>query len=53
MKIGPRTLKTGIAVTLSLVVANLLKIDSPDYAVIAAIIVMQPSVSDSWQKGVD
>jgi len=53
MKIGPRTLKTGIAVTLSLMVADFLKIDGPIYAVIAAIIVMQPSVTDSWQKGVD
>ena len=53
MKIGHRTLKTGIAVTLSLIVSNLLKIDSPVYAVIAAILVMQPSVSDSWKRGLD
>ncbi|SET01986.1 Uncharacterized membrane protein YgaE, UPF0421/DUF939 family [Natronincola peptidivorans] len=53
MKIGLRTIKTGIAVTLSLLVSNILGIESPFYAAIAAIIVMQPTVSDSWKIGVN
>ncbi|SDL14712.1 FUSC family protein [Natronincola ferrireducens] len=53
MKIGLRTIKTGIAVTLSLFVSNLLGIDNPFYAAVAAIIVMQPTVSDSWVTGIN
>ncbi|SNS53728.1 Uncharacterized membrane protein YgaE, UPF0421/DUF939 family [Anaerovirgula multivorans] len=52
MKIGPRTIKTGLAVALTLFVSNIIGIESPFYAVIAAIIVMQPTVSDSWKTGV-
>lgn len=52
MKIGFRTIKTGIAVTLALFISNILKIESPFYAVIAAIIAIQPTVSDSWKKGI-
>ncbi|MCC5909548.1 MAG: FUSC family protein [Clostridiaceae bacterium] len=53
MKIGLRTIKTGIAVTLSMIVAQFMGIESPFFAVVAAIIVMQPTVSDSWIKGVE
>ncbi|AOY75356.1 hypothetical protein BJL90_05245 [Clostridium formicaceticum] len=53
MKIGLRTIKTGIAVTVSLVISNMLRIESPFFAAIAAIIAMQPTVSDSWKTGVN
>ncbi|AKL97351.1 hypothetical protein CACET_c39250 [Clostridium aceticum] len=53
MKIGLRTIKTGIAVTVSLIIANILRIESPFFAAIAAIIAMQPTVSDSWKTGVN
>ncbi|ABR50839.1 conserved hypothetical protein [Alkaliphilus metalliredigens QYMF] len=51
MNIGLRTLKTGLAVTLTLFVYYLLGMDDPFFAAVAAIIVMQPTVSDSWKMG--
>lgn len=51
MGIGPRTIKTGVAVALTLYISYALAIRSPFYAVVAAIIVIQPTVSDSWKTG--
>lgn len=46
-KIGMRTIKTALAVTITLIICAALKIENPFFAVIAAIIVMEPSVSES------
>jgi uncharacterized membrane protein YgaE (UPF0421/DUF939 family) len=46
-KIGMRTWKTAIAVVLTLIICELLKIDNPFFAVIAAIIAMESTVSGS------
>ncbi|WP_026476782.1 FUSC family protein [Alkaliphilus transvaalensis] len=51
MKIGLRTIKTGIAVSLSMLVANLLQIGSPFFAMVAALIAIQPTITDSWKIG--
>ncbi len=51
MKIGLRTIKTGIAVSLSMLVANLLKIEYPFFTMVAALIAIQPTISDSWKIG--
>ncbi len=46
-KIGMRTIKTTLAVTITLIITNILNIGNPFFAVIAAIIVMEPSLSES------
>ena len=51
MKIGLRTIKTGIAVGIALLVVQLFEIESVVFITIAALIGMQPTLSDSWQKG--
>ncbi|WP_236932750.1 FUSC family protein [Geosporobacter ferrireducens] len=53
MKIGLRTIKTGIAVGLSILIAPLLEIKNPFFVVISAFIAMQPTVSDSWRTGIN
>jgi uncharacterized membrane protein YgaE (UPF0421/DUF939 family) len=53
LKIGLRTVKTGIAVTISMFIASLFKDNNPFYAAVAALIVMQPTVSDSWKIGIN
>ncbi|SHJ08250.1 Uncharacterized membrane protein YgaE, UPF0421/DUF939 family [Geosporobacter subterraneus DSM 17957] len=53
MRIGLRTIKTGIAVALAILIAPLLKIDNPFFVVISALIAMQPTVSDSWKTGMN
>lgn len=53
MRIGLRTIKTGIAVALSISAAPLLKIDNPFFVVISAFVAMQPTVSDSWKTGIN
>lgn len=50
-KIGMRTIKTGIAVCLTLLISNLLNLDSPFFASIAAILAMKASVSESLSLG--
>ncbi len=47
IKIGKRTIKTGLAVTLALIISNLFNLESPFFAAIAAIIAMQTSISES------
>lgn len=51
MKIGLRTVKTGIAVALALMVSQMLQLESVIFITIAALIGMQPTVSDSWLVG--
>lgn len=52
-KIGMRTIKTVIAVTLSIAIGQMLNLRSPFFAGIAAIMAMQTSVSESLSKGRD
>lgn len=51
MKIGMRTVKTAIAVALTIFISQLLHLKSPIFAGIAAIITMQSSVTESFQVG--
>ena len=51
MKIGLRVIKTGIAVFISILFGNLLGIEYPFYSVIAVVVVMQPTVIDTWKFG--
>ncbi len=53
MKIGLRVIKTGIAVFVSILLGNLLGIEYPFYTVIAVVIVMQPTVVDTWKFGMN
>ncbi|WP_110114314.1 aromatic acid exporter family protein [Bacillus sp. CGMCC 1.16541] len=48
MKLGARILKTGIAITLSLLLAELLQLPSPIFAAIAAVFAIQPSIYRSY-----
>lgn len=48
MKLGARIIKTGIAITLALYLATLLKIPSPAFAGIAAIFAIQPTIYRSY-----
>lgn len=52
-KIGMRTIKTAIAVSLSIFIAQTLKLQSPFFVGIAAIISMKASVSESLSIGKD
>lgn len=52
-RIGMRTVKTALAVFLTLVVSDLLQIGNPFFVVIAAILSMEPSVSESLTAGRD
>lgn len=51
MTIGPRVWKTGLAVTLALLVCEKLNLPSPIFAAIAAIVAMRPSVAQSIIDG--
>lgn len=51
MKIGMRTIKTAIAVALSVFICQLFKLTSPFFAGIAAIITMQSTVVNSFKIG--
>ncbi|MBD8071200.1 aromatic acid exporter family protein [Bacillus sp. PS06] len=48
MKIGARILKTGIAITLALILANSLNLSAPVFAGIAAVFAIQPSIYRSY-----
>lgn len=52
MKIGLRTIKTGIAISLAILVSTLLHRD-PLFALLAVLIAIQPTVSDSWRAGLN
>lgn len=49
--IGLRTVKTGIAVTCTAIVSEMLHLQYPFYAIIATIISMESSISSSFIKG--
>ncbi|HHV71834.1 MAG TPA: aromatic acid exporter family protein [Clostridia bacterium] len=51
MKIGMRTVKTGIAISICIFISRLLNFQSPFYSAIAAIITMENTFSNSWQAG--
>ncbi|MFS0862709.1 FUSC family protein [Fredinandcohnia sp. 179-A 10B2 NHS] len=53
MKLGARILKTGIAITLALVLAKLLNLPSPVFAGIAAVFAIQPSIYRSFLSVVE
>ncbi|GAB1798596.1 FUSC family protein [Priestia megaterium] len=48
MKLGARILKTGIAITLSLLLGEFLSLPSPIFAAIAAVFAIQPSIYRSY-----
>lgn len=50
-KPGMRTIKTALAVVITLLIGELLTIQSPFFAAIAAIISMESSVSESFKSG--
>ena len=50
MKLGARIVKTGIAITLALFVAQWLNVPTPFFAGIAAIFAIQPSIYKSYQS---
>ncbi|WP_019242923.1 MULTISPECIES: FUSC family protein [Bacillus] len=53
MKIGARILKTGIAIILSLALAQILKFPSPAFAGIAAIFALQPTIYRSYRTVIE
>lgn len=52
-KIGGRVWKTGVAVALSLAICRVLNIPEPVFAGVAAVIVMQPTVLQTFRKGLE
>ncbi len=53
MKLGARMLKTGIAITLALYIAQLLNLPSPIFSAIAAIFAIQPTIYRSYLSVVE
>lgn len=53
VKLGARTIKTGIAIILSLAIANALKLDTITFTAVAAVFAMQPSVKRSLKTLMD
>jgi len=53
MKLGARILKTGIAITMALLIAMILDLPSPAFAGIAAIFAVQPSIYKSYQTVIE
>ncbi|WP_428908334.1 FUSC family protein [Niallia sp. Krafla_26] len=51
MKLGPRVIKTGVAVALALYICSLLNLDQSVFAGIAAIHTVQPSIYRTWKHG--
>ena len=50
MKVGPRVIKTGIAVTLALYICSIFDLDSAVFAGMAAIFTIQPSIYRTWKQ---
>ncbi|WP_017755413.1 FUSC family protein [Calidifontibacillus oryziterrae] len=50
MTLGPRVIKTGIAVTLALYICSLLNLESAVFAGVAAIFTIQPSIYRTWKQ---
>lgn len=53
MALGPRVLKTGIAVTIALYLGTLLNLPSPVIAAVATIFAVQPTIYRSWRYLLD
>lgn len=49
MKLGARIFKTGLSVILAIYIAELLNLEPPIFAAIAAVLTIQPSVFRSWE----
>ncbi|MEM4992837.1 aromatic acid exporter family protein [Priestia sp. SB1] len=49
MNIGARIIKTGLSVTLALIIANLLNMQPAVISAVAAVIAIQPSIMRSWK----
>lgn len=49
MNIGARIIKTGLSVTLALIIANLLHMQPAVLSAVAAVIAIQPSIMRSWK----
>jgi uncharacterized membrane protein YgaE (UPF0421/DUF939 family) len=50
LKLGPRVIKSGIAVTFALYICSVLKLESAVFAGIAAIFTIQPSIYRTWKQ---
>ena len=50
MKLGPRIIKTGIAVALALYICSILNLESAVFAGITAIHTIQPSIYRTWKQ---
>ncbi|SDN46934.1 Uncharacterized membrane protein YgaE, UPF0421/DUF939 family [Bacillus sp. OK048] len=50
VKLGPRVIKTGLAVTFALYICSVLKLESAVFAGIAAIFTIQPSIYRTWKQ---
>jgi uncharacterized membrane protein YgaE (UPF0421/DUF939 family) len=50
VKLGPRVIKTGIAVTFALYICSVLNLESAVFAGIAAIFTIQPSIYRTWKQ---
>ncbi|TKC18075.1 FUSC family protein [Robertmurraya kyonggiensis] len=50
MTLGPRVIKTGIAVTLALYICSLFHLESAVFAGVAAIFTIQPSIYRTWKQ---
>ncbi|MEQ2528035.1 aromatic acid exporter family protein [Robertmurraya yapensis] len=50
MTLGPRVIKTGIAVTLALYICSLFHMESAVFAGVAAIFTIQPSIYRTWKQ---
>lgn len=50
MTLGPRVIKTGIAVTLALYVCSFFNLESAVFAGVAAIFTIQPSIYRTWKQ---
>ncbi|HLO12583.1 MAG TPA: aromatic acid exporter family protein [Pseudoneobacillus sp.] len=53
MTLGPRILKTGIAVALSLFICTIFQLEPAVFAGVAAIFTIQPSIYRSWKQVLD
>ena len=50
VKVGPRVIKTGIAVTLALYICSIFDLESAVFAGMAAIFTIQPSIYRTWKQ---
>ena len=51
MKIGLRSIKTGIAVALTVIICNMIQLGTSFFGAVAAVIALQATIADSFQKG--